>query len=618
MRSSAVGSIPDKLRGRDLWLWHPHGGRCPVCNSADITSVKQLIPAKVVYSDEVDGAWHSRLISTRRRCGNPQCQHCFSSLNYKYIDTLPDIVSDGILSRFVLGKQSIIPVSIIRRLRDGGLVSREAEVIRGLESVALGRRRAFFNEYKRRCENGTLISTVSASAREICRLSAEEAIPDQPARISHLVLKYALLKDFELHKADLLRELSSHKVQFSLSIDHTRSVPKRVGTNRNGYLVVFVADGGMVLNAVSTESTSMAELGPALAQLKDNMSTDVVTIFVDRDCCQTVGDNNRRLIAKALDREPETIELKLDALHCIFRLLRNTADNHPRQNRFATALSKCFFIDNEADLIEFRAQRARAGLVSKPSRSEMRRHVRRVIPQPVELRRRLEVCIRSFWELDCEGEASTHQSQREEVSGRPLPGSVGVPLFKDSFWPTFRSVLVHVDNYCISDTSTSTAFVRDAQGGLRHVRGSSRSECRHACIKKDFSQTSRISGVLHDCKLLWRMVYSNRRLKMKMEGGIDGKEAIPIPLSSREYRFAATAGSSINVTSQKAKIVFGDEYLALTNKQRYQAICKEWENERKKDEESSSASDNEEDGNPTNDQESAIMKWISGNKGDIS
>ncbi|EER10916.1 hypothetical protein Pmar_PMAR021395, partial [Perkinsus marinus ATCC 50983] len=56
---------------------------------------------------------------------------------------------------------------------------------------------------------------------------------------------------------------------------------------------------------------------------------------------------------------------------------------------------------------------------------------------PVELRRRLEVCIRSFWELDCEGEASTHQSQREEVSGRPLPGSVGVPLFKDSFWPTF-------------------------------------------------------------------------------------------------------------------------------------------------------------------------------------
>ncbi|EER10668.1 hypothetical protein Pmar_PMAR014443 [Perkinsus marinus ATCC 50983] len=108
------------------------------------------------------------------------------------------------------------------------------------------------------------------------------------------------------------------------------------------------------------------------------------------------------------------------------------------------------------------------------------------------------------------------------------------------------------------------------------------------------------------------MVYSNRRLKMKMEGGIDGKEAIPIPLSSREYRFAATAGSSINVTSQKAKIVFGDEYLALTNKQRYQAICKEWENERKKDEESSSASDNEEDGNPTNDQESAIMKCISG------
>ncbi|KAF4656759.1 hypothetical protein FOL46_007703 [Perkinsus olseni] len=305
------------------------------------------------------------------------------------------------------------------------------------------------------------------------------------------------------------------------------------------------------------------------------------TIYVDRDCCGTAGANNRAMIAAALEREPNSIQLKVDALHIIFRLLRNTTDNHSRQTRFASALSRCFFVDNNMDVAVFRAERAKAGLVDKPaSREEVRRHVRRMIPPPVELRRRLEACVRTFWELDCEGEASTHPSQRNDSTGEPLPGSVGAPLLKEGFWSAFRSVLVHVDGNCVSDSEDSVTFIRDGQGGLRHIRGSSRSECRHACIKKDFSQTSRVSGELYDCKLLWRMIFSNRRLKMKLGGEIDGKETIPIPLSCREYQLANLGGNSILVSSEPPEIVFGHEYLRLIDEERYSAICREWEEEK--------------------------------------
>ncbi|KAF4728577.1 hypothetical protein FOZ62_026715, partial [Perkinsus olseni] len=434
IRSPCLSSVPEKLAGRDLWVWSPFGGRCPKCNEADIT-IKQLLPVKVVLSDGPEGGWHGRLASTRRRCGNPQCRHSFSSLSYKFIKTLPVLVADSILNMFVLSNQCIVPISIIRRLRDGGMLGREAEILSGLERMALGKRRAFFNEHKRRCAQGTLANTVSTAARDICEVSAADAIPEQTVTATVAVLRGALLKDLKIHKLDLLRELGSYKIQHSLSIDHTRSVPKRVTTNRNGYLVVFVADAGTILNAVSTTSTSMAELVPALRQLRGNIDTDMLTIYVDRDCCGTAGANNRAMIAAALEREPNSIQLKVDALHIIFRLLRNTTDNHSRQTRFASALSKCFFVDNNMDVAVFRAERAKAGLVDKPaSREEVRRHVRRMIPPPVELRRRLEACVRTFWELDCEGEASTHPSQRNDSTGEPLPGSVGAPLLKEGFW----------------------------------------------------------------------------------------------------------------------------------------------------------------------------------------
>lgn len=68
---------------------------------------------------------------------------------------------------------------------------------RGLESVVLGKRRAFFDEFERSGTSGSPINNVPSSAEEFCHPSTEKAVLDLPARSSHSLLKYALLKAYE-------------------------------------------------------------------------------------------------------------------------------------------------------------------------------------------------------------------------------------------------------------------------------------------------------------------------------------------------------------------------------------------------------------------------------------
>ncbi|KAF4704203.1 hypothetical protein FOZ63_017905 [Perkinsus olseni] len=279
IRSPYLSSVPEKLAGRDLWLWGPFGGHCPRCHGVDI-SIKQLLTVKVVLSDGPDGRRHGRLASTRRRCGNPECRHSFSSLSYEFIMTMPALVADGISNMFILSNLCIVP--IIRRLRDGSMLAREAEILYGLERLSLREWRwvkgeLFLKSISARCAQGTLANTVSKAARGISEVSAADAIPEQTVTATVAVLRKALFKDFKVHKQAFFRELGSYQIQHSLSIDHTRSVPKKVTTNRNGYVVVFVADGGIIVNAGSTTSTFMAELAPALRQLRGNIDTDGLT-----------------------------------------------------------------------------------------------------------------------------------------------------------------------------------------------------------------------------------------------------------------------------------------------------------------------------------------------------
>ena len=112
----------------------------------------------------------------------------------------------------------------------------------------------------------------------------------------------------------------------------------------------------------------------------------------------------RRSAARICYNE-EMIEL-LDTFHCIRRFGRAcVSEAHPAYSRFMSLLSCAFFIIDEGDLTALKSAREHLKLDGEPSKKEVRRHCRTVIPPPHELQKRVEAVLQSFLRVcDASGE----------------------------------------------------------------------------------------------------------------------------------------------------------------------------------------------------------------------
>ncbi|KAF4649786.1 hypothetical protein FOZ61_000977 [Perkinsus olseni] len=548
-------NVLPRLRGSSLYVWHPFGGSCPSCKSIAISSVEESLPVKHVVG--LNG-WPARLVSTRRSCRNPECKSCFSALDYRFIDSLPSSVRQSLESCMIVGKQIAVSMTVIRRLRNGSHIGRELENLAGEEQEALQRRRALFCVVRDKCRPGSLLHQLSKEARSIWDMTPTEAVPSPSVHVSHSMPRTAVIRDLSRHRSVLCRELASYTVVQSISLDFTRSTAKRLTSNKQGYVAVVIGDAGVILNTVAVPDVSLAGLLPALRELRGHVP-DHLVIFTDYLCCNEESSRAHGQLIEAL--QVTSLELKVDPLHGIFRLLRATDPNHVRHTMFAVQLSRAFYQDSAEDMAQLRAKRAAAGLVGAPSKTEIRQN-----------------------ELDEEGRSAADASQADPSSGAPFMGTVGAPLFRASsnFWGQYQSLQKHIRNSCSSDSTIIAPVMADSHGNLCHTRGTSRNESRHACLRRDLSHVSRAGGPVYDCKILWRAVFANRRLFSRLDPDSQLSK-IPIPLSASEYQATQLQLSQcdgMDITLNSMGVTFGHEYLTMLNSQRYEEIVQEWLEER--------------------------------------
>ncbi|KAF4725365.1 hypothetical protein FOZ63_016142, partial [Perkinsus olseni] len=574
-------ALISSLNARELYLWLPSGGRCVRCANCNIVP-KELATPKYAFTEY---GWPAQIVTSKIRCRS--CETVFLGTDPIYLKSLPTAVSSAINTRFIIGRQTAVATSLVQRIRVGSLVRREVESYAALTEQQLQRRRLVFATEKRRHKSGLLKFTNPGSASDF-DTSPVDAIPSPSRKLTDAVLQWAFIRDYTAHKDSLLREISSYRVSHVISLDHSRKIAKRIEGNKNGQLCSILADHGQILNVVATNSTSTGELEGALRQLKGRVE-DGVIVFVDRDCCGSAGSNLRTMIQSAVGAK---ISLKLDGLHGLFRLIRASNNNHPRYPLFAQKLGSAMYAKNRGDVEALRARKAQSSGPNKVTSEDIRQAVRRVIPPADILLDRLEAVIRCFWELDADSRSLGDEATQFDEQGRPLIGTVGVPLLGSEFWGAWRDLREHVLAGCLSDESVM--YRRQATGELRSLRGSSKNESRHSAWLRDFGSITRMNPHVFTARLLWRSVFANRRLNIS----VTGSDQLPIPLAadeccSEDYQSAAVLDNGSTV------VTFGADYLKELDEAAYQRAYEEFlgqEDSEGDGEDSKRAADGEEDG----------------------
>ncbi|KAF4732422.1 hypothetical protein FOZ62_026729, partial [Perkinsus olseni] len=579
-----MASLLSELNAQDTYVFWPPGGRCPRpgCSNSNTSVSKDVIgPKKILGSPS---GWPARFYTIRKRCR--ACQHAFSCLDEAFLDSLPENTVADLLRTFVIGgQQTIIFADVIHRLRNNCRLKREIECQDGIAAQALARRRAIFSEAKAELHQGTLLHhTASKASSELALQEPHIAVPQQ-ARLHYATLRNSYLSDFQRHRRDLEREIASVKAVRSLSIDHTRAGASISMNNQLGYLVGLISDEGYIMGVLAVGSCALADIAQGLKELRGRVPVDETTsdsggcqpskkivkdgpsftIFLDRGCCGREGEATRRLFIKNTGCTA-AVRLRLDSFHCQLRLSRSVSSaNHALFGMFCKKISRAFFCSSRSDMEKAKAENIQKGGNGVLSREQLRRRVRRFIPPPLALEKRLARVIEFFFRLD--NDAQTHHGPSE--GGDLVQQKLAEPLLGSQFWPSYRNVLCHVRNGCVSDSAAGDVCTMDSSEGYRWGRGSSRSENRHSVWRRDLAGVSRLSPMMMDALLLWRAVFSNRRLQKKLDKDAD---TLPIPLAPRE------AGSQLKhcVKLADTPVTFGSAYLAATNQKFYQSIFREW------------------------------------------
>ncbi|KAF4753476.1 hypothetical protein FOZ63_005736, partial [Perkinsus olseni] len=466
-------------------------------------------------------------------------------------------------------------MGLIFQLRNSGLVQRVVDTARGCEEMALLRRRALYDLAMAKYKTDSLYR-YDPSINDLP--NSEGAINKPSHGISYYILRSCFLKDFELNREALCRELAGYTIDGPhgcLSIDHTRRVCRRiVGTNgfSGGYIVALLNGMGLVLNIIIVSSTATSQLKLLFSEMKGRISVPAdgsLTIYTDNACCGGPSETLKDIVASGCGVPRELIKTRLDGLHGCMRLVRVCDPHSPLYCRLAKDIGSAMYMVSEGDLQALRAKRLQRGQSAPPSKEELRRAVRRRIPSPPILRLRLLKVAHTYYRLDQETEKQRRDG-KDELAPRCL--------LTKAFWSNLNGLLRHVDHSCLSDdtltnsTGESGIYVRDRHGGLVCRRGTSKSEARHSALLRDFFSLSRLGAPYADAKLLWRVIYSNRSLLHELTGA----RPIPVPYSAREVHWACGDPSAIDIVLGDSPITFGSRYLQALDHDAFSSVFHQW------------------------------------------
>jgi len=240
-------------------------------------------------------------------------------------------------------------------------------------------------------------------------------------------------------------------------------------------------------------SWNLLNLKARLCEINDDPDYKPSVIYVD-NCCH---------LRKKYESIWPGVVVKLDVFHWLARWDDAIArtPGHSDMVSFRARLRDAVLVPDDDDYSKAKAaltiQRAAAGK-PKPMHAEILKHCRRVIPEPAELRKRLDRVVQTWCDHDANAVGGLVQEQRgvskKTKSGRKskAPGKMGSQVVQSLFWKpdwkkTYDKQMAHVDCGCLSDPPDLKLYFE--KPGKRSLplwftsRGSSQNEGMHRWLR---------------------------------------------------------------------------------------------------------------------------------------
>ena len=164
------------------------------------------------------------------------------------------------------------------------------------------------------------------------------------------------------------------------------------------------------------------------------------------------------------------IEELLDSFHCIRRLGRACfSEAHSAYLRFLSLLANAFFIVDATDLEALKHARRHLGWTREPSKKEVRRHCRTLIPPPAELEKRVQAVLKAFLFVK---------------------DSRGVRLYTPRMLYEWQLQRMHIRRGCLSDPGSVPLY---RLVGHEHLGGVKSSETK-LCVWQSLRGSSELEG----------------------------------------------------------------------------------------------------------------------------
>ncbi|KAF4721887.1 hypothetical protein FOZ63_003448, partial [Perkinsus olseni] len=266
-------------------------------------------------------------------------------------------------------------------------------------------------------------------------------VPQSLWPLSYSSAVRVMLLDFLQQKPYLLRELATVVSSSSIAIDYQRKISKRVTESRVlGQAMTCVGEHSMILTTVIVPTTRCEYLKDALLEVYERHvragGERPPVLYTDVGCCAASGDGSGTLQKYV----PQGVQICLDAMHCIMRMVRATDQSHLLKNKFAKDISKAFFICNLEDEKALRSARVALDLPRKIPKSERLKFIRRSVPDGKQLDARVERVVRTYhsvdesmkreWEEECATKSSSTPNEQvgDKISGLLIKANVS------TFW----------------------------------------------------------------------------------------------------------------------------------------------------------------------------------------
>ncbi|KAF4730048.1 hypothetical protein FOZ62_023899, partial [Perkinsus olseni] len=530
----------------DLYIYGPTSGSCPSCKDCSMRA-NAVSRMKMVYRQ----GWPCYLIGIDLKCRSCGA-HCLSfDSSYratlaKRLQPFPFIVSG-----------SAMPVckKLILALRMGVAAKVLEEQIRAtIRSEYMTRKR----EYESAA--AAKLALKLAGSFEPFPPFPEEYVAKSPA------LLQAFLVDYDRNRDDLRREQAALVSATAIAIDNQRKVVKRTKVDvtkgeAGTQSLTAVGDGGLILGYYVVPDVGRISMKLAMEELVERHGPDgPKLLYVDTGCCNgklSTEELRRASRAQQYDWEKH-FKKKLDVMHLILRIGRETNSEHPRRRQFLKQISKSIFRDSEEDTSRLEEARAKANLnlTDEQKRIDRYKYVRRTIGDPRSTCAKLLLVVKAHIALD---KVAAKQCKAVGMKTEAVTvASPSYPLITHAVKNAVMNQCIHILNGCVADEGI--AYVQVGEADYRNtgvvlplyksLRGTSKVESLHSTLDRAFYSMRNFRTKVFDARASWHIANYNRRRLMAL-----GKSAIPCGVAPSEDDDAVLAPPEA-----ATKLMLGFEY----------------------------------------------------------